>query len=289
MYVDFTNPYHRRMMHYESDDQLSLPELIDRGSIDARAAAIVWALIERRASYIISGPTAAEAGAGKTTTMNALLPLYPSGTALVYTVGMFEDFDFLSETTPATTTVLANEVSDHLRIYMWGGVARRFLQLPGRGFAVATSCHADTLADVLAMLQNDIHLTTPEIQEMRLIINIGLDIPMRTAWRTGREPKRRWLTTHFLPPAAPSVAISGPVESLAVSHWQAKTDTFSAPPPDVLAEIATWAGISAQVLGDELERRETCLCDLAAQQADHYTTMLAVERYRQEHGDGLAR
>jgi hypothetical protein len=282
MYVDFSSRYHRRMLHYESDGPLSLPELIAQGSVDARTGGLLWTLLERRASYIISGPTAAEAGAGKTTTLNALLPFYPSGTALVFTLGMFEDFSFLSETTPEKTTVLANEVSDHLNIYMWGRNARRFLRLPEEGFAIATSCHADTLSDVVAMLSDDIRLTTPEIQQMRIIINIGLDIPMRVAWRTGRDPKRRWLTVHFLPPAEPGTAADAPVKAHTVSRWDRTSDTFSGPSPEGISAMAAWAGLSPDEFSSEVERRASCLQELADRQANDITTLLAIESLRQD-------
>src|SRR5262249_61362971 len=95
---------------------------------------------------------------GKTPPPNPLLGFLPAGTSLVYTTGMYEDFDFKDQVTAETTCVLCNEVSDHLPIYMWGRVARAFLRLPEDGFAIATSCHADTIADVLSMLARDLRL-----------------------------------------------------------------------------------------------------------------------------------
>src|SRR5579884_3465394 len=127
---DPRSSYHRRMWHYESGTPLSVAQLISLGSLDARTAALLWLLIEHHQSLIVSGPTDPTPGVGKTTTLNALLGFLPAGTGFVYTVGMYENFDFLNETTPHETTVLANEVSDHLRIYMWGKPARRLIRLP---------------------------------------------------------------------------------------------------------------------------------------------------------------
>ncbi len=50
-------PYHRRMWHYDSDRALSAAQLIALGSLDARTAALLWLLIERHQSLIVSGPT----------------------------------------------------------------------------------------------------------------------------------------------------------------------------------------------------------------------------------------
>src|SRR6185312_1302692 len=110
------------------------------------------------------GPTDPTPGVGKTTTLNALLGFLPAGTTLVYTLGMYEDFEFKSETQAETTCVLANEVSDHLRIYMWGRVARQLLRLPEENYAIATSCHADTVQDVLSMLTRDLRLPAEDVR-----------------------------------------------------------------------------------------------------------------------------
>lgn len=114
---DPRSPYHRRMWHYESDRPLSVAQLVALGSLDARTAALLWLLIERHQSLIVSGPTDPTPGVGKTTTLNALLGFLPTGTTLVYTMGMYEDFEFRNEVEPTTTRVLANEVSNHLAIY----------------------------------------------------------------------------------------------------------------------------------------------------------------------------
>src|SRR2546429_7919548 len=62
----------------------------------------------------------------------------------------------LPDIDPARTYALCNEVSDHLPIYMWGRVARRYLTLPTTGYHIATSVHADTIDDVIHMYQHDL-------------------------------------------------------------------------------------------------------------------------------------
>src|SRR5262249_47856440 len=123
-------PSQRRMWHYESGNPLSVAQLVSLGSLDSRTAALLWLLVERHASLIVSAPTHPSPGIGKPTPRNALLGFLPAGTSLVYTAGMYEDFEFKDQVAPETTCVLCNEVSDHLPIYMWGRVARRFLRLP---------------------------------------------------------------------------------------------------------------------------------------------------------------
>lgn len=222
-------PYHRRMWHYESDRPLSVAQLIALGSLDARTAALLWLLVERHQSLIVSGPTDPTPGVGKTTTLNALLGFLPAGTTLVYTLGMYEEFEFRDQTDPATTCVLANEVSDHLRIYMWDGVARTLLRLPRQGYAVATSCHADTVRDVLHMLRSDLHLTPADVRQLGVIVNIGI---VGRVW----PPRRRFLTVNFI---APDPAATGKeLCLLPLATWDARTDTFTPATAEVLADVA---------------------------------------------------
>lgn len=273
---DPRSPYHRRMWHYESDRPLSVAQLVALGSLDARTAALLWLLIERHQSLIVSGPTDPTPGIGKTTTLNALLGFLPPGSTLVYTTGMYEDFDFTEQVDPQTTCVLANEVSDHLRIYMWGRTARKLLHLPEDGYAIATSCHADTIEDVLVMLAHDLRLPAEDIRRLGIIVNIGL---VGHVW----PPRRRFLSVNFMRPSAagaadatdatqadddePSVvsALSRNfgVSLLPLSCWDETTDGFMCATPEVLAELAGILGMPEADLLDTLDRRTGLIQRLA--------------------------
>jgi hypothetical protein len=239
------------MWHYESDRPMSVAQLIAAGSLDARTAALLWLLVERHYSLIVSGPTDPTAGAGKTTTLNALLGFLPAGTTLVYTMGMYEDFAFESEVTPATTCVLANEVSDHLRIYMWGRVARKLLAMPGDGYAIATSCHADTVQDVLTMLTRDLRIDSDDIRRLGVIVNIGF---VGRGW----PPRRRFFTVNFVRPAA-DPAHPTRLELLPLSTWDELGDTFIPASDDALTELATLLGQTPDELRAALDRRVAIL------------------------------
>ncbi len=232
---DPRSPFHRRMWHYESDRPLSVAQLISLGSLDAATAALLWLLIEHHQSLIVSGPTDPTPGVGKTTTLNALLDFLPAGSTLVYTTGMYEDFEFLDVVEPASTCVLANEVSDHLPIYMWGRTARKLLSLPQQGFAIATSCHADTITDVLSMLTRDLRLADADVSRLGVIVNIGL---VGHVW----PPRRRFLTVNYAQPATLSGQAptndAASVRMLPLATWDEATDTFLSAVPDALREVA---------------------------------------------------
>lgn len=277
---DPRSAYSRRMWHYESSNPLSVAQLVSLGSLDARTAALLWLLVEAHQSLIVSGPTDPTPGVGKTTTLNALLGFVPNGSTLVYTAGMYEDFDWLDQVPPDSTYVLANEVSDHLPIYMWGRHARKLLTLPERDFAIATSCHADTVADVLEMLGKDLRLPGDAIGRLGVIVNIGL---VGRIW----PPRRRFLSVHLLQPAA-SAAPAGPaqaatpvpgltpsavaaaqrfgVELLPLALWNGKDDSFTPASPRALSALAAALGKTS--------------ADVAATLADRCTHMEALAQGR---------
>jgi hypothetical protein len=264
---DPRSPYHRRRWHYDSDHPLSVAQLIAAGSLDARTAALLWVLIERHQSLIVSGPTDPTPGIGKTTTLNALLEFLPVGTTLVYTMGMYEDFDFVADTNPATTCVLANEVSDHLPIYMWGRVARQLLALPADGYAIATSCHADAVDDVVHMLRRELRLAPNHLGQVGVIVNIGL---VGRVW----PPRRRFLTVNYACPAPTAASLrdedsgeptaaTGGLTLLPLATWEAATDTFTLATTDGLAAVAAALGMTASDLEAQLDRRRLCLEEIA--------------------------
>ena len=261
--------YSRRMWHYESSGPLSVAQLVAMGSLDASTAALLWLLMERHRSLIVSGPTDPTPGVGKTTTLNALLGLIPNGSTLVYTTGMYEDFDWVDEVPPETAYVLANEVSDHLSIYMWGRNARTLLKLPEKGFAIATSCHADTVADVLEMLGRDLRLPAGDIARLGVIVNIGL---VGRLW----PPRRRFLSVHLLHPAVPGEpAVSGlapeasraaarfGVSLLPLVRWSANGDSFQPPSAEALTTLAGILGMTPDTLNATLADRCTRIEALA--------------------------
>ncbi len=272
---DPRDPYERYWWHYDSRRPLSTAQIIALGSVDAKTAALVWLLLEHGASLTVAGPTDPQPGIGKTTTLNALLQFVPEGTALAYMSGMYEDFSFtqLPDIDPARTYALCNEVSDHLPIYMWGRVARRYLTLPAQGYHIATSVHADTIDDVIEMYQHDLRVSAEDVRRLGLVVNIGL---------IGRvyPLRRRWLTTHFLQPQAdpkrPDTVIPLPL-----SLWNEFDDTFEHADQSILDELANWAGITPAEFAMSLQRRSDRLENLSREQGTDMQQMYrAIEAVR---------
>ncbi len=272
---DPRDPYERYWWHYDSRRQLSMAQIIALDSVDVKTVALVWLILEHGASLTVAGPTDPQPGIGKTTTLNALLQFLPEGTALAYMSGMYEDFAFtqLPDIDPASTYALCNEVSDHLPIYMWGRVARRYLTLPARGYHIATSVHADTIDDVIHMYQHDLRVSVEDVRRLGLVVNIGL---------VGRvyPLRRRWLTTHFLQPQADPKCPDA-VIPLPLSLWNDFDETFERAKLPILNELANWAGITPTEFTAALQQRIDCLVKLTqGKGSDMHEMYNAIDKLR---------
>ncbi|WP_052888197.1 hypothetical protein [Thermogemmatispora carboxidivorans] len=274
---DPRDPYERYWWHYESRRPLSVAQIIALGSADAETVALIWLMLEHGASLTVAGPTDPQPGVGKTTTLNALLQFLPEGTALAYMSGMYEDFSFtrLPDVDPTRTYALCNEVSDHLPIYMWGRVARRYLRLPAQGFHIATSVHADTIDDVIHMYRRDLRLDVEDIRRLGLVVNMGL---------VGRiyPPRRRWFTTHYLHPVAPPDRPEEIVR-LPLSIWNPEDDSFEHADACVLDELTTITGLSSQEFRAAFKRRVACLQEISRGRGiDMHEMFDAIETVRKQ-------
>ncbi len=277
---DPRDPYERYYWHYDSRRPLSAAQIIASGSVDAQTVALIWLLLEQRASLTVSGPSDPQAGAGKTTTLNSLLQFLPEGTALAYMSGMYENFAFmrLPDINPANTYALCNEVSDHLPIYMWGRVARRYLTLPAQGYHIATSIHADTIDDVVELYHTNLHLRPDDMRRLGLIINIG--------WAGRSYPvRRRWLSSHFMQPTA-NPRHPDEIVPVPLSLWNEFDDTFLFADQPLLDDLAGWIGLSPTDFSAALARRTTCLEELSEDRGVDPALMFdAIQNLRSQEGN----
>jgi hypothetical protein len=169
----------------------SIVELIATGVLDADLAALAWILVEARIPLIVGG---LQRGAGKTTLLEALLDFLPPTARRVDLAGATEDFDWLPEAealgwsrttpavadpipiTPASTVLVAAELSEHLPIYTWGRAARTFVRAASIGYGIGATLHADRLEDVHALLRaRPVGLTDDELTYLGLILIVRAD------------------------------------------------------------------------------------------------------------------
>ena len=230
----------------------SVLDLIGGGVLSTETAALLWALLHRRASLaVVAGPS----GAGKTTLLTALLDFLPPGTRRLYLRGCYEPFAFLDDPAvdPLRSVLLANEISAHLPSYLWGPGVRRVLAATERGFALAATLHATSATEMVGSLAG-FPLRVPPAEVALLDVVVVLE-----ARALGGQILREVGSVAML------TAIPGGGVSVATV---AGRPAFGAPlviDPECVAAVATRLGWvdEARAVGREIAARAVVLGELA--------------------------
>jgi type IV secretory pathway ATPase VirB11/archaellum biosynthesis ATPase len=130
---------------------ISLADLAGQGVIQAPQAASLAAHIRAGRSLVVA---ALRSGTGKSTLAHALIDDIDPDRNPVYIRGTYEPFDWLAYSQSAQTTLLINEISDHLPVYCWGDCAKQVLFLAGGGYQVIATLHADSPESFLALMRS---------------------------------------------------------------------------------------------------------------------------------------
>jgi len=231
--------------HWEPPVPLSIAQILQAGNMPPRLAAMFWLAMERGASLIVA---ADPPSAGKTATLTALLSLTPPETVAYFTRGAGETFALPPPTDAHPTYILVNEMSDHLPVYTWDGYARRAFEGLAEGYSLATTVHASTVDEVIAILRDEIHVPAEQIARLTFIapLHLGHDPD------GGQALRRRVQEVAFLQPAA-----GGDVAYRSIVRWDAGTDTFAILESEEDREaLARWCGLAPDELLGEIDRRE---------------------------------
>lgn len=258
----------------------SIVELVRAGTLDADLAALLWLLLEARLPLIVA---AERPGTGKSTLLAALLDFLPPRTRRVELAGQVETFDWLPHarelgwrgpasawptappaTDPASTYILAAELSDHLPIYTWGEGARVAVRALTAGYGLGATIHADSLEEVFAALHRPpVALTDDELSRLGVVLVLRPVTP--PAGDLARGPLRRIVAAHYVRPVARDV--HGHVQRLppaVLATWEPDTDTFEHFSWGVVPELAYTTGRKAGDFMAEQDRRRDYLAGLAA-------------------------
>lgn len=184
---------------WESDNRLSVLELVNSGSLDLKLTAILWLIMEHRAPVLVAaGPS----NAGKTTTLNVLLDFLPPAVKEVHLRGEGEDFGFLEKAVPAETYIVAAEFSDY-GDYIWGNTAIRAFELLTEGYGLGGTIHARTADEVVYILHEYLELPLSWLAHLGAIVTLRVT-PGRTRMD---EPVRRIATVSLVMPGAKDLAL----------------------------------------------------------------------------------
>lgn len=279
----------------------SIVELIRSGTLDADLAALLWLLVEARLPVVV----AAERGrTGKSTLLNALLDFLPPRTRRVELRGISETFDWLPHapelgwraeavvavddrppaepvTDPASTYLVAAELSDHLPAYTWGDAARVAVRAVSLGYGLGATIHADSLEEVFETLHRPpVALTDDELSRLGVVVILRAVPPPPGDAHPGML--RRVAAAHCVRPVVRDQ--HGHIQRLGpavLATWNATDDAFEHFAWGVIPELAERANRRPGDFEVEHERRRDYLAGLAAAgviQVDAVRT--AIDGYR---------
>lgn len=237
---------------WEPPVPMSLTEILAAGNIDLRTAALCWLVLEAHGSMLIA---AEQPHSGKTTTLTAFLDVLPSSVRRIFIRGWAETFDYVRHTEPARTLLLANELSSHLPVYLWGPKAVETFRTLRRGYALASTLHADTADEAVTQLTDELGVDPADLARVDLLL-------VMRVYRAGSAYgplARRVVSVHRLV-AGPA----GRVTPVPLVDWDGERDTHAHDDDAELETLCLRRGGSADALRAEIARREAYLGDLIA-------------------------
>lgn len=149
-----------------------LDTLIRRGVVSAEVAALLAGLAAHRHRILI---IAGRSGAGKSALLEALLPWFPENDRRIRLRGGFETFRWETDERfrPGATVLVADEISPHLPIYLWGAPVARFLAWAAPGCALAATAHGERIEDVVRLLAGPpLHLPLRAIAAFDIVVRL---------------------------------------------------------------------------------------------------------------------
>ncbi|HEV8228983.1 MAG TPA: hypothetical protein VGQ86_03415 [Candidatus Limnocylindria bacterium] len=252
--------------NWEPPVPMSIIQILQAGNMDARTAALCGMAMQSHGSLLIA---AEQPHSGKTTTLTALLDFLPNVTRRIFIRGWAETFDFLGQTNPATTLLLANELSSHLPVYLWGPKAVRVFETLRRGYALASTLHADSCDEALAQLVGELGVERTDLARVHLLA------VMRIYATAGGGYARRVVSVHRLMRRDRTVAALPLIvhDERADSHdhdEEAELDLLLALRPDQeRAALDSELDRCTDLLGDLLRRGRRAIPDVRAALASY--------------------
>ena len=230
--------------NWEPPIPMSITEIVRAGNMDTRTAALCGMTIEAHGSMLIA---AEHPHSGKTTTLTALLDYLPVATRRIFIRGWSETFDYLRQTEPADTLLLANELSSHLPVYLWGPKAVKVFETLRDGYALASTLHADTAEEAVTQLTGELGVEPADLARVHLLM------VMRIYGSSRGGQARRVVSLHRLGPAPNGVAMTA-----LVTH-DTDTDRHTHARDAEVALLADLRGQSREDAAAELDRRAAAL------------------------------
>lgn len=151
------------------NDDLSILDVVNSGTLDWKLAGLLWLLMEQRASVLVAaGPIFA----GKTTVLHSLLDFLPPETKQFSLRGYAETFDFTDRYMPDSTYLVSEEISNHQFEYLWGHQVVKTLELLNKGYSLGATIHARNVQEVAYVLHSYLNVPLPLIARLGAVVTL---------------------------------------------------------------------------------------------------------------------
>jgi hypothetical protein len=233
--------------NWEPPIPLSITQILSAGNFDVRTAALCWLVLESHGSMLVA---AEEPHSGKTTTLTALLDLIPRDVRRIFLRGWAETFDYVRHTDPAHTLLLANELSSHLPVYLWGTKAVEAFRSLRRGYALASTLHADSAEEAVAQLTDELGVDPADVARIDLLLVMRM-------YRVGNAYgtiARRVVSVHRI-----VAGLDGEPTLRPLVEWDRERDEWQHDENAEMELLCLRRGGPLEALAAELARREAFL------------------------------
>jgi energy-coupling factor transporter ATP-binding protein EcfA2 len=186
--------------NFRTNENFSILDVVNSGTVDIKLASLLWLLMEHRASVMVAaGPSFA----GKTTLLHALLDFLRPEIHKVSLLGYDENFKILDRSKPDKTYLVAEEISNHSYEYLWGYQVNKAFELLPRGYALGGTIHARSAKEAVYVLYRALGVPLSLIAQLGVVITLQVTL--------GRsyddEPIRYVDTVSILSPAKEGLTI----------------------------------------------------------------------------------
>lgn len=258
------------------DRALTMVDLVLNGTIPAEPAALLWWALEHGASLLTAG---GPSGAGKSTLADACLAFLPAGARAYAVAGRADPLQVPADDGP--TYLLIAELSRHGRpYYLSGQAARRAFALARAGRRVVGTLHADSVAEAVDNLGDEVELAPEDIARVDLVAIVRAAGGATRGGHVRRDDtsvRRRVVEIGLLGPDP-----DRGVRHVTLADWDAGSGRLEfAAPPAGLAALGRWAGVPTATAEAAVAARADALAGLAAEgRRDPRDVAEAVRRLR---------
>jgi hypothetical protein len=150
--------------------EITIADLVRNGTMDAQMAAVLWAAVDERASFLT---VAMPRFAGKTTTSNAVLALRHPGVPAFLVAGEIGLMEQLKQEKRGGYLVVAEFAYAPVPGYIWGAPVRRVFDcVVEGGYSLQTALHARSAEEGILEVTRGNEVPDDHVSVFKLVIYI---------------------------------------------------------------------------------------------------------------------